>query len=124
MIIFIKSEINPFLNKLLNSEQILFKDKMNWKYHPGNSFKAHQDHLAWNDFDNVSIFHSFELFGNDSNNENGCLQFSNFSSKNILPQNNNVEINDIIDNEFKWNYIETNQNDLVIFNSYVPHKSF
>ena len=124
MIIFIKSEINQFLNKLLNSEQILFKDKINWKYHQGNSFKAHQDHLAWNDFDNVSIFHSFELFGNDSNNENGCLQFSNFSSKNILPQNNNVEINDIIDNEFKWNYIETNQNDLVIFNSYVPHKSF
>ncbi len=119
---FIKNDINPFLNTLLKSEQVLFKDKMNWKYPNGNSFNAHQDHLAWNDF-NLSIFHSVALFGNLSNEENGCLQFSNHNNRVILPQNNNLEISKNIDEKLEWNFVETNPNDIVIFNSFVPHKS-
>jgi 2-aminoethylphosphonate dioxygenase len=120
---FINNKLNPFLNSVLGSNQILFKDKMNWKYPHGNGFKAHQDHLAWNDFD-VSIFHSIALSGNISNKENGCLQFSDYDSRVILDQSSNIgEITDKIDETLDWTYVETTPADLVIFNSFVPHKS-
>lgn len=120
---FIYKNLNPFINTLVGQNQVLFKDKMNWKFPGGNGFKAHQDHCAWNDF-NLSIFHSIALSGNISNKENGCLQFSNYNSKEILDQSNNLgEINDNIDKELKWEYVESNPRDLIVFNSFVPHKS-
>lgn len=120
---FINNKLNPFLNIVLGSNQILFKDKMNWKYPNGNGFKAHQDHLAWNDF-NVSIFHSIALSGNISNKENGCLQFSDYDNRVILDKSSNLgEITDEIDKTLDWKYVETTPSDLVIFNSFVPHKS-
>ena len=119
----ILSTIKPFLENILVDEQVLFKDKMNWKYPNGNGFKGHQDHCAWNDF-NVSVFHSIALSGNNSNKENGCLQFSNYNNNIILEQSNNLgEIEDSIEKCLNWEYVETTPSDLVIFNSYVPHKS-
>jgi 2-aminoethylphosphonate dioxygenase len=115
--------LTPFLNEVLEKEQVLFKDKMNWKYPNGNGFKAHQDHCAWNDF-NVSMFHSIALSGNHSNKENGCLQFSGYTNNVILNQSNNLgEIDNLIDKELPWEYVESSPNDLIIFNSFVPHKS-
>ena len=116
-------KLNPFLNELLGKKQVLFKDKMNWKYPNGNGFKPHQDHCAWNDF-NVSLYHSLALSGNNSTKENGCLQFSSYNSKTILDQSNNFgEIEDIIDMELDWKYVESTPSDLIIFDSFVPHKS-
>ena len=118
----VNETLKPFLGEVLEKDQLLFKDKMNWKHSNGKGFKAHQDHLAWNDFD-ISIFHSIALSGNISNKENGCLQFSNYN-KTCLNQGDNLgEIDDKLENKLNWEYIETNPSDLVIFNSFVAHKS-
>ena len=119
----VNETLKPFLKEVLENDQILFKDKMNWKYSQGKGFKAHQDHLAWNDF-NVSIFHSLALSGNISNKNNGCLQFSYYNNKKILNKSDNLDdITDNLEKELEWEYVESNPSDLIIFNSFVAHKS-
>ena len=103
---FDKYEIKSALNELLEKEQVLFKDKMNWKYPKWNGFKAHQDHCAWNDF-NVS-YHSLALSGNNSTKENGCLHLVVIMTEKFFNQSNNLgEIEDIIDKELNWKYEES-----------------
>ena len=82
--------------------------------------QAHQDHPAWNDFD-ISRFYSVALFGNKSTKENGCLQIVSNKNKEII--NNDGCIPDKIAEKLKWEYLETTSSDLLIFDSYIPHKS-
>lgn len=117
---FLEKKITVFLEKIIGEKMILFKDKINWKLSNGKGFKAHQDHPAWNDF-NISKFYSVALFGNKSTKENGCLQIVHNKNKEII--NNDGCIPDIISEKVKWEYLETTSSDLLIFDSYIPHKS-
>ena len=108
-------KIIPSINKELGENYTLFKDKINWKLPNGKGFKAHQDYPAWSDFP-PKFYITVALFGNNSTKENGCLQFSNFDSKTLLPEN-------FDENKLEWNHEEATPNDLLIFNSYVPHRS-
>lgn len=117
---FLEKKITVFLEKIIGEKMILFKDKINWKLPGGEGFKAHQDHPAWNDF-NISRFYSVALFGNKSTKENGCLQIVNNKNKEII--NNDGCISDKIAEKLKWEYLETTSSDLLIFDSYIPHKS-
>ena len=117
----VKNKVEEVLAKKIN----LFKEKLNWKYGGGNGFKAHQDHPAFNDF-NCKIFYTVALFANNSTKENGCLEFSKGDYKyNILDyeSNNSGKISQEIENKLKWEKIETTPRDLVIFDSFVPHRS-
>ena len=101
---------------------IIFKDKINWKLSGGKGFKPHQDQPAWNDF-NVSRFYSVALFGTNSTIENGCLQ--------VVKEKNNIGllnekggcIPSNIENQLKWEYLESTPSDLLIFDSFIPHRS-
>ena len=99
---------------------VLFKDKINWKLPNSNGFKAHQDHPAWNDF-NISRFYSVALFANKSTLQNGCLQVVPNKNNEII--NNNGCISKEIEKTFDWLHIETTSSDLLIFDSYIPHRS-
>ena len=116
---FLNKYVIPLLNNICETEMVLFKDKINWKYPNGDGFKAHQDHPAWNDFE-ISRFYSVAIFCSTCTIENGCLQ--------IAKEQNNVILNDgcipkNIEEELNWEYIETTPVDLLIFDSYLPHKS-
>lgn len=118
---FINNKIRPVLEEICESEMIIFKDKINWKYSQGNGFKAHQDHPAWSDF-NASRFYSTALFGNASTIENGCLQVVD-AKNNLGSFNENGCIPEDIENTFDWKYLESTPNDLLIFDSFLPHRS-
>ena len=117
---FLDNKIKSLLESLLSQKMVLFKEKINWKLPGGNGFKAHQDHPAWNDF-NISKFYSVAIFGNNSTIENGCLQVSSKNNDHIF--NHNGCISESIENQLDWKYIESTPKDLLIFDSYIPHKS-
>lgn len=119
---FLDENIMPLLNNICEDKMTLFKDKINWKLPNGNGFKPHQDHPAWDDF-NVSRFYSVALFGNPSTIQNGCLEIS--SGKNnigVLNSDSNC-IKPEIEKTLDWKYLETSSADLLIFDSFIPHKS-
>lgn len=118
---FIDSKINPFLNKICKSEMVLFKEKINWKLSKADGFKAHQDHPAWDDF-NISRFYSAAIFCNDCVKENGCLEVVR-GKNNLGPFQKEGCIPPEIENSFNWEYLETSPYDLLIFDSYMPHRS-
>lgn len=118
---FIQKKIQPFLSYVCKEDMILFKDKMNWKLAGGDGFKAHQDQPAWNDFE-IDRFYSVALFGGPCIKENGCLQFVT-NSINTPIYNDNGCIPTEIEQQLQWEHIETTPSDLLIFDSYIPHRS-
>lgn len=118
---FLKCKVEPFLKKLCETDIVLFKDKINWKLPGGKSFKAHQDHAAWNDF-NITRFYSVALFGNNSTIENGCLEMVRGNNNKGLFSKDGL-ISNSLEESFDWTYLETTPRDLVIFDSFIPHRS-
>ena len=116
----LKNNIEPLLEKILEEKIVLFKDKLNWKYPNGNGFKAHQDHPAWNDFP-ISRFYSVALFADDATKANGCLEIVKENNNTLY--NNDGCINTAIENSLHWEYLETTSADLLIFDSFIPHRS-
>ena len=122
---FVQNKIHTNIENIIESKLNLFKEKLNWKYGGGDGFKSHQDHPAFNDFP-CKIFYNVAIFANNSTKENGCLEFSKGNYKyNILnyESNNSGKISQEIENKLKWEKIETTPRDLVIFDSFVPHRS-
>jgi 2-aminoethylphosphonate dioxygenase len=117
---FLKYKINPILNDLCRKNMTLFKDKLNWKMGGGNGFKPHQDHPAWDDLE-PPIFYSVAISADISNIDKGCLQFSK-KENSILPYNTDGILPNI-SNNLDFKYVETTPRDLVIFDSFTPHKS-
>ena len=122
---FTHNKINPIVNFINNNNMVLFKDKINFKEAGGKGFKAHQDFPAWSDFP-PTYYSTATLFANNSNSENGCLEFSPYNYNNgLLPYDisKGGHIDEDISNNLEWQFVETTPRDVVIFDSFVPHKS-
>ena len=117
----LKTNIEPLLDNILGEKITLFKDKLNWKYPQGDGFKAHQDHPAWNDFP-ITRFYSIALFANNSTKKNGCLEIVKEKNNNGL-YNTNGCINETVEKTLNWEYLEATSADLLIFDSFIPHRS-
>lgn len=100
----------------------LFKDKINYKLPGGGAFKPHQDHPAWDDFPATEYITSMFLI-DDHTLENGCLEFSDYSGNEILKYNSETDGAIVDSGSFEWKPVIGSPKDLVIFNSFVPHKS-
>ena len=119
---FLDLKVVPLLNNILNENMVLFKDKLNWKLPNGKGYKAHQDHQAWNDFD-ITRFYSVALFANKTTIQNGCLEVvKDMNNEGVLEMCDGC-IHTDIENKLKWQYLETTPADLLIFDSYTPHRS-
>ena len=108
---------------------ILFKDKLNWKIGGGKGFKPHQDHPAWTDFP-PDKFINVALFANNSTIENGCLEFGiNEKTKQKYTElvkyneNGTGELDSEIEDSLTWYPAITSPKDILIFDSYIPHRS-
>ena len=123
---FFYSKISPLMNELYGDKMILFKDKLNWKIGGGKGFKAHQDHPAWNDFEPTN-YATVALFANNSTIENGCLEFgtSDKKIKCLCPYNKTGlgELDIEYENSLNWTPQPSTPKDLLIFDSFVPHRS-
>lgn len=121
----LKILIQEILVKFLNSFGLtygLFKEKINYKMPNCGGFNPHQDSPAFTRFIRDEMF-TVMIPMQKTTKENGCLQVSdNFFDKKILPHENGKIRDDTIENVI-WKNIELNQGDIIIFSSYLIHKS-
>ena len=111
------------ISQLFENEAILYKEKINYKYPNTGLYRTHQDITAYPNSKN----HITALVNlGPINKENGSIEFSPL----IM---NNLDKNTIIEHEngvicepekLKWlNPLEANYGDIILFDSYIPHRS-
>lgn len=122
---FVKDKITAIVNDVYNEEMVLFKEKINWKLAGGKGFKAHQDQPAWTDLP-PSKYVTVVLFANNSTKENGCLEIAETKRIDKIVSYNKTgsgEIDKTIEDSYKWKHITATPRDILLFDSYVLHRS-
>ena len=118
----LKTKIMPELISLEETPMTLFKDKLNWKLPGGGEFKPHQDFEAYSDFP-PTYYTTCALFADECTIENGCLEMvAGEANKGVLPNNNGCITPELV-SSYNWEPVLVGPSDLVIFNSFVPHRS-
>ena len=100
----------------------LMKDKINFKYPGGAGFNPHQDITAgWGKYADHHISIAIPL--QDTFVENGCIYFSNIPCNTILTPVFTDLSNDIVPDD-SYSPCPTTKGDCIIFDSFIPHKSY
>lgn len=114
----------PIILKNLTDESYhLYKEKINYKYPNTGAYKAHQDITAYPNTSNhitclIPLCNTYKM--------NGSIQFSplisnNIEDNHILDHDNGVILDE---NLLNWQEpISANFGDIILFNSFTPHKS-
>ncbi|AMP97399.1 hypothetical protein AY601_0443 [Pedobacter cryoconitis] len=111
------------LEVLFKEAPVLFKEKINYKLPGGNPFAPHQDAPAYAMFD-CDIYLTVMICIDDSAKENGTLAFAKGRHKEgIFPVGETGEILESYTREMEWDLISLRAGDIMIFDSFVPHKS-
>jgi ectoine hydroxylase-related dioxygenase (phytanoyl-CoA dioxygenase family) len=121
---------------------VLFKDKCNLKSPGGGAFSPHQDIPAYIDF-GPKIHITAAVFLDDATAENGALEMANnymsiegegvefidtpLGSYPMLATyqggSNNGRIVKHLEDQLQWQPVYAQAGDIVLFNSYIPHRS-
>jgi ectoine hydroxylase-related dioxygenase (phytanoyl-CoA dioxygenase family) len=138
----VRSKLVPTIGGLLGERVVPFKDKQNEKAPGGGAFRPHQDFAAYQSFG--PLYHITAMVSVDTATiENGCLEFAiNWTElarcnpdlvlRHIEGRalfhfygggSKNGDIRDDIANRLIWEPIETQPADIVLFDSFVPHRS-
>ena len=111
------------LSKLFGEGAVLFKEKINFKLAGGRGFSAHQDAPAFTQFNqrqHITMMISID----DACVENGCLEFAPTpGTGTLLPVDQALAIRSDIEKELTWTPMPTQAGDIVLFDSFVPHRS-
>jgi len=118
-----RSDLRACLAEVLDEPPVLFKEKLNFKLAGGAGFAPHQDAPAFKSFSQTH--HITLMLGADATTpENGCLEIvDGFAESRILPQAENGTLRDDVVASLEWHPLPTEPGDLVLFDSYVPHRS-
>lgn len=111
------------VSQLFEEPAILFKDKINFKLPGGEGFKPHQDAQAgWDEYgQTLHITVAFCI--DEATPENGCLECALGEHKKGLLGPMFKELpRDVVDN-LNWVSYGMKPGDLIIFDSYTPHRS-
>ena len=121
---FLNFQITPIVNFVNEDNMNLFKEKINWKMPNSSGFRAHQDYTAWSDF-NPRKYVTATIFADDNTVENGCVQFpTNYYDYLLEFEEHDLGVlKPKKINELEWFNAESSSRDLLIFNSFIPHKS-
>ncbi|KAJ2455196.1 hypothetical protein EV183_000931 [Coemansia sp. RSA 2336] len=112
------------LEQLTGEKYVLFKEKINAKLPGGQGFKPHQDAPAFTHLGQAK--HVTVLFTVDGSYiDNGCLEVvpGSHADKSIIPHHSDGAIIDEWCKEQKWIPVECNSGDVLIFGSYLAHRS-
>lgn len=116
------SEVTPIVEEVLEKRVALFKDKINWKLPGGGAFKPHQDFEAWSDFP-PKYYVTCAILVDNCTKENGCLEMvAGKHQEGVLKNEHGTIDKDVVDS-MEWLPILGNSRDLVLFDSFVPHRS-
>jgi hypothetical protein len=122
-----RGKLTQILAELTGEPVILYKDKINYKYPGGGSFAPHQDSPAYTDQGQSQ--HITALIAIDAATvENGCLEVATnrpevWQKRQTLPHTKKGSISPEIVAELEWKPLPLNRGDVVIFGSYIPHRS-
>lgn len=118
----VEIKIKPLVEKIVGNKLYLFKDKINWKLPGGGAFTAHRDNKAWSQFP-CKYFMTLALCVDNCTRENGCLEMVRGKNKNISFENSGILSEEEINSFNNWELIESSKYDILLFDSYVPHRS-
>ncbi len=111
------------MEQLFGEPAFLFKEKINFKLPGGGGFSPHQDAPAFTTFE--QRYHVTAMLSLDATTkENGCLEIADWTrSRELLDTASDLTLTDRVCDEMKWQSILTQPGDLLVFDSYVPHRS-
>ncbi len=111
------------LEQLLGEPPVLFKEKINFKLPGGEGFAPHQDAPAFVSF-GQTLHVTLMVSVDPTTPENGGLDIvDDFRDAVTLPQAGDGTLRDDVVASLHWHALETSPGDLVLFDSYVPHRS-
>src|SRR5262245_31132200 len=118
-----RADLLACLEELLGERPVLFKEKLNFKLPGGGGFAPHQDAPAFTSFGQT--YHVTLLLGADRMTpENGCLEMvDGFTEPRLLPQAEDGTLRSDVVEALAWRPLPLAPGDLVLFDSYVPHRS-
>ena len=109
------------VSEVMNEPAILYKEKINYKYPGGGGYAAHQDAPAYEFVD----FHITCLISVDTSTpENGCLYFaSGRHQEGFIALDEDGCVSPETAATMTWTSVPTDPGDILLFGSYIPHKS-
>ena len=120
---FSTKKILNIISMLLESEPVLFKDKLNLKLPGAKGFKPHQDATIWKDMYGIKSFITAAISIDFSDLENGCLEVAGDKHKQGLISPSWKEIPENIEKKLNWQPLQTSPGDVIFMNDYTPHRS-
>lgn len=120
---FARPELLTCLAALLGEPAQLFKEKINFKLAGGEGFAAHQDAPAFALFD--QRYHLTVMIAVDPTTpSNGCLELAHKRTPlQLLDQAPDGTLSAAVIDALDWRPLEAAPGDLIIFDSYLPHRS-
>ncbi|WP_374570091.1 phytanoyl-CoA dioxygenase family protein [Phenylobacterium sp.] len=130
--------LRPWAEAAAGQPMALFKDKCNLKQPGGGAFRPHQDITAYKGFG--PAFHlTVAIVLDDATVENGCLEFApHYLEELSTPREagepgraldayeggpRNGDVVDELAERLTWESTPARRGDVVLFDSYVPHRS-
>lgn len=116
-------EMLGLVSQLMGEPAVLFKEKINYKLPGGNGFGAHQDAPAFVSFGQT--YHITLMISVDpSTVENGCLEMvPGRHREGLLPATEGGTLTPAFEASVTWEPLPTSTGDVVLFDSYIPHRS-
>lgn len=138
---FVRQRIEPVISALHGEAFLPFKDKENEKHPGGGAFRPHQDFAAYQAFG--PRYNATAMISIDPQTiANGCVEFATNFNEISCDRNaaaariegrallhftqggpSNGDILDNIVSQIEWSPVEVSASDLVVFDSFVPHRS-
>ena len=122
-----QGKIKSYCDQLFQEPAILYKEKVNFKLSGGGGFEPHQDHAAgWWLYG--ATYHISALISIDASDEtNGALEIvAGEHNKGLLGKEWETIPDELVkqwEKEAKWEMVKTQPGDVVLFDSFVPHRS-
>jgi hypothetical protein len=119
----LESDLNLILAELMGETATLYKEKLNFKLPGGSGFGAHQDAPAFTTFGQT--YHITMMLSIDATTEeNGCLEMvPGRYGEDTLEQSAGGTLAEALIDSYTWEPLETKPGDVVLFHSYIPHRS-
>ena len=116
-----KGKVVDVVSELMSEPAILYKEKINYKYPGGGGYAAHQDAPAYEFID----YHLTCLISVDvATPESGCLYFApERHQEGFIALDENGCISPNVAASMNWVSVPTEPGDILLFGSYIPHKS-
>lgn len=114
-------KVLDIVSEVMTEPAILYKEKINYKYPGGGGYAAHQDAPAYEFVD----FHITCLISVDASTpESGCLYFaSGKHQEGFIALDDSGCISPETAEKMAWTPVPTDSGDILLFGSYIPHKS-